>query len=124
ADHRTELEAIAKAGIDREKLVVGNTMFDLKKSIACSALQITPDRSATKNLLFGRNLDYPSLGYAHEYSLVTIYRPKGKHAFASVGFPGLVGSLSGINGAGLALCVLEIYSAREGGRMFAGTVTP
>jgi predicted choloylglycine hydrolase len=124
ADHRTELEAIAKAGIDREKLVVGNTMFDLKKSIACSALQVTPDRSATKNLLFGRNLDYPSLGYAHEYSLVTIYRPKGKHAFASVGFPGLVGSLSGINDAGLALGVLEIYSAREGVEKFDGKGTP
>jgi isopenicillin-N N-acyltransferase like protein len=124
ADHRKELEAMIKAGSDREKLVVGNTMFDLKKSIACSALQVTAERSATGNLLFGRNLDYPSLGYAHEYSLVTIYRPSGKHAFAAIGFPGLVGCLSGINDAGLSLGVLEIYSARDGIEKFDARGTP
>jgi len=124
ADHRKELEAMIKTGIDREKLVVGNTMFDLKKSIACSALQVAAERSATKHLLFGRNLDYPSLGYAHEYSLVTVYRPTGKHAFAAIGFPGLVGCLSGMNDAGLALGVLEIYSAREGVEKFDAKGTP
>ena len=65
-------------------------------------------------MLFGRNLDYPSLGYIHEHTLVTVYRPTGKHAFASVGFPGLVGVLSGMNDAGLTLAVLEVYDARDG----------
>jgi predicted choloylglycine hydrolase len=67
--------------------------------------------------LLGRNLDYPSLGYAHEYSLVTVYRPDGaRHAFASVGFPGLVGCLSGMNDAGLSLAILEVFQARIGVR--------
>ena len=102
-DYRRELEAMASAGVvERDKLVLGNTLFDLKKSVACSALLVDSARSGTGKPLLGRNLDYPSLGYAHEYSLVTVCRPNGaKHAFAAVGFPGLVGCLSGINDAGL-----------------------
>jgi predicted choloylglycine hydrolase len=63
--------------------------------------------------LFGRNLDYPTLGQLHQYSLVTIYRPKGKKAFASIGFPGLIGCLSGINREGLALAVHEVHTSRD-----------
>jgi predicted choloylglycine hydrolase len=119
ADYRTELEAIVQAsGIERDCLVAGNTMFDLKKMLACSALIVEADRSATKGPLLGRNLDYPSLGYAEQYSLVTLYRPKGKRAFVSIGFPGLVGCLSGMNDAGLALGVLEIFAVKDPAERF------
>lgn len=114
-DYRAELEALVKAaGVEREAVVVGNTMFDLHKSVLCSALVVPTARSTTGGPLLARNLDYPSLGYIHEYTLVTIYRPAGKHAFASIGFPGVLGCLSGINDAGLALSVLEVYDAKEG----------
>jgi hypothetical protein len=116
ADHRREFEALATAsGLNRELLVAVNTMFDLKQDLAalfgCSALIIEGPRSATGQPIFGRNMDYISLGYLHEYSLVTIFRPRGKHAFASIGFPAVVGSISGINDAGLALAVLETTGA-------------
>jgi hypothetical protein len=124
ADARKEFDAMVKAGVDRELLVVGNTVFDLKKSLACSALQIAPERSVNGGVLFGRNLDYPSLGYIHEYSLVTVYRPTGKHAFVAVGFPGLVGCLSGMNDAGLAVGVLEIYAVKPGVERFDLNGTP
>jgi hypothetical protein len=113
ADYRAELESMARAaGIDRRKLVVGNTLFDIKKILACSAMLVEPGRSPTGWPLLGRNLDYPSNGYAHEYGLVTVYRGAGrKRSFASVGLPGLVGCLSGINDAGLSLAVLEAFQA-------------
>src|SRR5262245_8071973 len=102
--YREELDAIAlAAGVERRWPVIGNTLFDLKKVLACSAVAVEGARSATGAPLLARNLDYPSEGYAHEYTLVTVYRPRGKLAFASVGFPGLVGVLSGMNEAGLAL---------------------
>jgi isopenicillin-N N-acyltransferase like protein len=125
-DYKRELEAAGRAaGIDRERLVVGNTMFDLMKYFACSALLVDADHSATGGPLFGRNLDYPSLGYVHEYSLITVYRPDGaKHAFASVGFPGLIGCLSGMNDAGLTVAVLEVGQLRVGHRRFDITGTP
>jgi hypothetical protein len=115
-DYRRELKAMANAGgAERDKLILGNTVFDLKKSVACSALLVEGERSATGKPLLGRNLDYPSLGYAHEYSLVTVCKPDGAaHAFASVGFPGLIGCLSGMNDAGLAVAVLEVFQVKAG----------
>jgi isopenicillin-N N-acyltransferase-like protein len=114
ADYQKELEAAAKtADVEKETLIVGNTLFDIKKFIACSTLIVEPEQSATGKPLFGRNLDFPTLGYLHEYTLVEICKPKGKHAFASVGFPGMLGCLSGINDAGLSLAVLEVYSSAD-----------
>jgi hypothetical protein len=119
ADYRAELEAMVKSGgVDHELAVVGNTAFDLKADLGalfgCSALVVEAERSVTGQPIFGRNMDYLSLGYLHQYSLVTVYRPTGKHAFASVGYPGMVGCLSGINDAGLALTILETTGARPG----------
>src|SRR5262249_55210426 len=56
------------------------------------------------------------LGYLHEYTLVTVCRPRGKHALVSVGYAGLLGCVSGINDTGLSLAVLETTGApkREG----------
>jgi hypothetical protein len=112
-DHRTELEAVARsAPVERSRMVLGNTLFDVKKFLACSALLVEPCRRGTGGTLFGRNLDYPPQGYAHEYGLVTVYRPDGKKAFVSIGFPGLVGVLTGMNEDGLALGVLEVFQAK------------
>jgi hypothetical protein len=119
ADYRKELDAAIKAaGLERDLLVAGNTMFDIKKIGGCSTLVINPERSATGAPLFGRNLDFPTLGFLHEYSLVLVCRPKGKHAFASVGFPGLLGVLSGMNDAGLAVATLEVNSSRDASPSF------
>jgi predicted choloylglycine hydrolase len=126
ADYKDELEAMARGSeVDRDRLVVGNTAFDLKKLVACSALMVEADRSATGAPLLGRNLDYPSLGYAQEYSLVTVYKPRGAaHAFASIGFPGLVGCLSGMNDAGLSVAILEVFQVRLGKKWFDASGTP
>ena len=113
ADRIEEMDAmLASSQIERGRLVLGNTLFDIKKFVACSALLVEPSRSATAAPLLGRNLDYPSRGYAQEYALVTVYRPSGKRAFVSVGFPGLLGCLSGMNESGLSLAVLEVFQSR------------
>jgi isopenicillin-N N-acyltransferase-like protein len=109
---QTEVEAMA--GPDRTRLVAGNTLFDmehmgLRPLFGCSSVVAGPARSATGGLLFGRNLDFEPLGYLHEYSLVTVYRPAAwRLGFASVGFPGIVGCFSGMNAAGLCLARHEV----------------
>jgi isopenicillin-N N-acyltransferase-like protein len=124
-DNKKELEAIAKAAkAERDLVIAGNTFFDIAKMFTCSALLVEKDKSATGGPLLGRNLDYPSLGYTHHYSLVTVYRPKGKLAFVSVGFPGLVGVLSGMNESGLALGVLEVFGAKGSDPSFDAKGTP
>ncbi|GIW80122.1 MAG: hypothetical protein KatS3mg105_1929 [Gemmatales bacterium] len=123
--HLTELNAIIRsAGLDHDLAVAGNTFTDIKKIGACSTLIVEPKRTATASLLFGRNLDYRTLGYLHDYTLVMIYRPAGKHAFASIGFPGFIGCLSGINDAGLAVAVLEVYASKDKSLGFDPTGTP
>jgi hypothetical protein len=114
-DYRKEMDAIVKqTGLSRDLAVLGNTLPDILKIAGCSTLIVEPDRSATASPLFGRNLDYPTLGFLHEYTLVTVYRPRGKHAFVSIGFPGLIGCISGMNDAGLAVAALEVYAAKDG----------
>jgi hypothetical protein len=118
-DHLKELNAAALAsGLDRDLGILGNTLPDLTKIGGCSTLYIDAAHSATQEPLLGRNLDYFTGGILQDYSLVTIYHPRGKHAFASVGFPGLIGVLSGMNDAGLTLATLEVTSAHDGSPKF------
>lgn len=114
-DHLKEIDALVKeAGVDRELVLVGCSFPDISKAGGCSTLIVEADRSASGKPLFGRNLDYPTLGKLQEFSLITVYRPTGKHAFVSVGFPGIIGVFSGMNDAGLSRATLESYVAKDG----------
>ncbi len=118
-DYVKELDAGAKeAKLDRDLLLFANTFPDISKAYGCSSIIVGKERSATGGPLFGRNLDYPTLGYLDKYSLVVVCRPKGKHAFAAVGFPGMLGVLSGMNDAGLALAVHEVRKTNDGSSKF------
>lgn len=112
---RRELEAMAGTGLDRDRLVLGNTLYDLKnitprQLLGCSSLVVPAARSATGGPLFARTVDFFDLGYLHEYSLVTA-RPRRPRAMAYVtlGFPGVLGCFSGMNEAGLALASHEVF---------------
>jgi isopenicillin-N N-acyltransferase like protein len=95
--HQQELAAIAKeSGVDEATLAVASTLLELRR-IGCSTLIVEPERSATGAPLFGRNFDFPTLGELPKYSVLAVYRPEGQHAFASVGFAGFAGVLTGIN---------------------------
>jgi hypothetical protein len=124
-DYLKELDAISKAsGYDRDLFIVANTYADMYKLGGCSTLIVEPERSETKAPLFGRNWDFPPIANLHEMSLVIVCRPKGKHAFASVGFPGMLGCVSAINDAGLALAVNEITEANDDSPRFDPSGTP
>ncbi len=114
--HRRELLALAAAARDERRVVRGNTLFDLKnlrpwRLFGCSSLAVGPDRTRTGGPLLARNLDFFSLGYLHEFGLVTVHRSDDAAArpFASVGFPGSVGVFSGMNDAGLTLATHEVF---------------
>ena len=111
---KQELAAATKAsGWPRDLLVFANTVADIRKIAGCSTLFVEGTRSATGGPLFGRNFDWPPFGAIDEYTLVTVYRPKGKRAFVSVGYPGVLGCVSGMNDAGLALADLTVRSSRD-----------
>jgi hypothetical protein len=116
--HRKELEAAAKAsGFDSNLLVFANTVFDVADVAGCSTLIVEPARSKSGGVLFGRNLDYPPFGNVHELPVVTVFRPQGKHAFAAINLPGMVGCVSGMNDAGLAITWNMIEQSKDGGKL-------
>ena len=118
-DHRDELRSFAaQSGISLDLLTTANTIMDLHRGgFACSSLMVEPSKSQTGGVLFGRNLDFYTLGVLDRYGLITVYRPKGKHAFATVGFPGVTGCISGMNDAGLAIAVHEVNASADGAPM-------
>ena len=122
--HRRELEALVRTShVDVDLLVFGNIMYELSRFPACSTLAVEPEKSATGEVIFGRNLDFPTFGFLDKYSSLIIYRPQGKHAFASITFPGFFGVASGMNDAGLCVAQLEVGKTSEPGPHinFAGT---
>jgi isopenicillin-N N-acyltransferase-like protein len=124
-NQRKELEGIAKAsGMDPDLLIFANVMYDWSRLGGCAAQIVEPQRSATGGMLFGRDFDFPTFGFLDQYSLVVIYRSRGKHPFASVTFPGLVGCVSGMNDAGLCLAELEVHSSKDSAPGFDPTGVP
>ena len=110
ADYIKEMKAFAKAaGMSYEDILLANTVFDIKRAIFCTTFVATGKRSVDGKPVFGRNLDFPTLGTAHKFSCVVVYHPKNGHAVASVTFPGLIGVLSGLNDAGVAAAVMEVH---------------
>jgi isopenicillin-N N-acyltransferase like protein len=106
-------------GVDRNLGILGNVLPDVYRGgFGCSSIVVEADHSATGGPLFGRNLDFYTLGMLGKFSLVTVHRPKGKHAFVSIGFPGMFGVLSGMNDAGLSVAVHEVFVSRDGGSLF------
>jgi hypothetical protein len=114
-DQRAEMRAYAEGlGIDRDLGLAANMLVDLRAALGCSALLVEARRSTTGGPLFGRNLDFPTAGLLQRYGLVIVRRPKGKHAFVSIGFPGIFGCISGMNDAGLALAVHQVFATGDG----------
>jgi isopenicillin-N N-acyltransferase like protein len=120
ADHRAEMRAaFEQLKVDREMGILGNVLPDVYRGgFSCSSIVVEADHSATGGPLFGRNLDFYTLGMLTKYSLVTVRRPTGKHAFVAIGFPGMFGVLTGMNDAGLAVAVHEVFKSRDGGSLF------
>jgi isopenicillin-N N-acyltransferase like protein len=109
ADHLAEARALAEGTrLDLPTTLLAQGFLDLLPIIACSTIALPADASADGVARFGRNLDFPSLGVADRHSVVLVYRPEGRYGFAVVGWPGMLGVLSGMNEHGLALSNMEV----------------
>src|SRR3954452_6145354 len=120
-----EIDAAAKSsGWPRELMTFANTALDMRQIFHCSALVVEAPRSTSGGPLLGRNLDWPSVAKLEDYSVVVVYRPTGKRAFASVTWPGILGCTSGMNDAGLAVAMLDSREQKDGAANFNPAGTP
>jgi isopenicillin-N N-acyltransferase-like protein len=112
--NQTEVATAAKvADVDRNLLTALNAIPDLAKMGGCSTLVVEPARSSTGGPLFGRLLDWPPFEELPEYTMIIVFRSPGKHAVASITLPVLLGTLSGMNDAGLCLTINEITASKD-----------
>ncbi|HEX8524075.1 MAG TPA: C45 family peptidase [Tepidisphaeraceae bacterium] len=106
---RDEIKALAaKAGLEEREVMLEQCFLDATPMVACSTFTVPTGGSADGVARFGRNLDWPGLDIADKASVLMVFHPKDKFAFASVGWPGMLGVLSGMNEHGLSLCNMEV----------------
>ncbi len=107
--HQEELDALAQATqLDNREVLLAQCFLDLSKLMGCSTIALPADASADHVARMGRNLDLPSLDVADKHTVVFIVRPNGKNAYCAVGWPGMMGVLSGMNDKGLVLANMEV----------------
>jgi predicted choloylglycine hydrolase len=107
-DLRREATALAEAsGVPLDDVLFAQAFTDLYRAFACSTLSAP----SPEGPFLARNLDFPGMGFLQRYSIVVVARPAGKRAFVGVGWPGLVGVLSGqsLGADAVALSVLVVH---------------
>lgn len=108
-EHQQEIDALAQGlALDPSQVMLGQCFLDLMPITACSTIALPSAAAPDGVARFGRNLDFPSRNIADKHSVVLIYRPEGRYAFAAVSWPGLIGVLSGMNEHGLTLANMEV----------------
>jgi len=75
----------------------------------CSSFVVLPQAAKNGALIYGRNLDFLKGGSLQ--NLVTFYKPDEGNSFISIGWPGMIGVVSGMNDEGLTVGILTAYSS-------------
>jgi predicted choloylglycine hydrolase len=109
SSHMQEITGLANtSGLEPRTILLAQCFLDLTNSIACSTIALPASAAPDGVARLGRNLDFPSLNVADKLSVVMIYKPADAYQFVAIGWPGLVGVLSGMNEHGLTLANMEV----------------
>ncbi len=109
-EHRAEVVALGRAShVDERETMLGQCFLDIAQLSGCSTVALAAEASPDGVARFGRNLDFWSLNVADKYTTLFVVRGDGgRYAYASVGWPGMLGVLSGMNEHGLCLANMEV----------------
>ena len=108
-EHLAEIKALAAAiPISEGDAMLDNSFLDLMPTVACSTITLPADASPDHVARFARNLDFDSFDIADKNSVVLVYHPTGSFSFITIGWPGMIGAVSGMNEFGLTLCNMEV----------------
>ena len=97
-----EIRAIAHAAdVGFDDLLLGNMMVEFYQTRMCSALAIRGPLTENGALLIGRNVDFPPHAILQHLTVVIDRQGVDAARLVSVGWPGGIGVVSGMNESGL-----------------------
>jgi hypothetical protein len=79
--------------------------FEHSPLLACTSFGLTPSDTTDRHALFARAFDFEAADVFDRDKVLFFVREDGKIPFASVAWPGLVGVVTGMNAAGVAVAV-------------------
>lgn len=104
--YKREMEGLADAsGCDLKMIRRGHVISVLTER-GCSAFAVWGRATTDGSLFHGRNFDWITTAGLEETAVLALYEPDGLQRFASVGYAGLLGSLSGMNMAGISISMI------------------
>jgi hypothetical protein len=128
--YRRELTGIARAADVPYQDVLLISCFDdvlanlrllegLAARLGCSVFAVTAERTASSELVCGRNLDYfvmsakgedawAATRYMKEHVAVVEYAPADRPGFVSVGWPGFIGAATAMSDRGITVSSLTV----------------
>lgn len=83
---------------------IGHAMQDYML-VGCSSFAAWGEHSADSSLIIGRNFDFYMGDKFAANKLVSFYEPTEGYKFAAIGWPGMIGVLSGMNETGLTVTI-------------------
>ncbi len=101
-------DSITEKEVDYREILLYHAMRDIGQVLACSSFVALPQTTKNKELIYGRNFDF--LKGSSLENLVTFYEPDKGNSFVSIGWPGMIGVVSGMNDKGLIVGILTAYS--------------
>ncbi|HEY3593752.1 MAG TPA: C45 family autoproteolytic acyltransferase/hydrolase, partial [Polyangiaceae bacterium] len=118
--HRREIAATALALVSDpwgdeipsyQRMVYLHALYDVSLSfensplLGCTSFALTQDASEGGHTLLARNFDFEAGNLFDDHKAVFLVREPNKIGYASVAWPGLIGTVTGMNEAGVALVV-------------------
>lgn len=113
-EYLAEIKGISETSqISFDDLLIANCFLDMKESALCSTYVVHKEKSSEDNLMLARNLEFKSLGILEQHDIIIVYHHKNKQKLVSIGWPGLIGVVSGYNEAGLTAAMLVSLSEKR-----------
>lgn len=114
--YRRELEGLAeRTQVDFSKLLLLNLSYDLSSCyiplpgvFGCTGGISRED----SGIVLGRNLDWTFPAVCRRYSTTVRWQRRGRDVAVSVGFPGLIGIISGMNRHGVVMTLNQAFVSR------------